>query len=84
MSDSGTVAGPDWPPKRFKDAVETASSAIWLAQDMAVGYGEAMPVLTLHRFTVEDYYRMAETGVLQPDTRVELLDGEVIDAHSRP
>jgi Uma2 family endonuclease len=32
-----------------------------------------------HRFTVKDYYRMAETGVLRPDARVELLDGRIID-----
>ncbi len=38
-----------------------------------------MALLTPHRFTVEDYYRMAETGVLAPDARVELLEGEVID-----
>lgn len=38
-----------------------------------------MPVQTLHRFTVRDYHRMAETGVLRPDARVELLDGRIID-----
>jgi len=32
-----------------------------------------------HRFSVQDYYRMAETGVLRPDARVELLDGEIVD-----
>ena len=32
-----------------------------------------MPVQTQHRFSVKDYYRMAET-VLHPDARVELLD----------
>jgi hypothetical protein len=38
-----------------------------------------MAVQSTHRFNVEDYYRMAETGVLRPDVRVELLDGEIID-----
>src|SRR6266508_2524535 len=32
-----------------------------------------------HRFNVKEYYLMAETGVLRPDARVELLDGEIID-----
>ena len=38
-----------------------------------------MPVQTQHRFSVQDYYRMAESGVLHPDARVELLDGRIID-----
>ncbi len=38
-----------------------------------------MSVLAKHRFSVEDYYRMAETGVLRPDARVELLNGQIID-----
>jgi Uma2 family endonuclease len=38
-----------------------------------------MLVQTQHRFSVKDYYRMAETGVLRPDARVELLDGKIID-----
>ena len=38
-----------------------------------------MPVLTHHRFTSREYYRMAETGVLKPDARVELLDGKIVD-----
>jgi Uma2 family endonuclease len=38
-----------------------------------------MSVQTQHRFSVEDYYRMAETGVLRPGKRMELLDGKIID-----
>ena len=38
-----------------------------------------MSAQTQHRFSVEDYYRMAETGVLRPGKRVELLDGKIID-----
>lgn len=34
---------------------------------------------TKHRFTAVEYHRMGETGVLPPDARVELLNGEIID-----
>lgn len=38
-----------------------------------------MMQVAAHRFTVDDYYRMAEAGILQPDQRVELLDGQVVE-----
>ena len=33
---------------------------------------------TRRRFTVAEYYAMADAGILAPDERVELLDGDVI------
>jgi Uma2 family endonuclease len=38
-----------------------------------------MLVPTQHRFSVMDYHRLAESGVLSPAARVELLDGRIID-----
>ncbi|MFM7292474.1 MAG: Uma2 family endonuclease [Planctomycetia bacterium] len=32
-----------------------------------------------HRITVDEFYRLAEAGILRADDRVELIDGEVCD-----
>jgi Uma2 family endonuclease len=43
-----------------------------------------MPVLSapdstlLRRFSVQDYHQLAAAGVLRPDERVELLDGQIL------
>ncbi len=44
-----------------------------------MGAAELPLLLVRHRVTVDEYYRMAEVGVLAPDARVELIDGEIID-----
>lgn len=36
-------------------------------------------LLKRHRLTVDDYHRMGEAGILCQDTRVELIEGEIID-----
>ena len=36
------------------------------------------PPLLRHRFSVTDFHRMAEVGILSPDDRVELIEGELI------
>lgn len=35
--------------------------------------------LVRHRFTVDEYYRMAQAGIFSEDDRVELLDGEIVE-----
>jgi Uma2 family endonuclease len=32
-----------------------------------------------HRLTAEEYFRMAEVGLLAPEARVELIEGEIIE-----
>ena len=36
-------------------------------------------VVTHHKFTVDQYYQMAEIGILTPGQRVELIEGEIVD-----
>ena len=35
-------------------------------------------LLTRHRFTVEEYHRMGEAGILPEDNRLELINGDIV------
>jgi Uma2 family endonuclease len=38
----------------------------------------SIPTLSsLRRFTVDEYYRLAESGIIRPDERIELLEGVI-------
>src|SRR5689334_5425502 len=36
------------------------------------------PFDTAHRYTIGEYYRLVEDGLLEEDARVELLDGQIV------
>ncbi len=44
-----------------------------------MGVVEEPGLMQRHRLTIDEYYRMAEAGVLAPDARVELIEGEIVD-----
>ena len=50
-----------------------------VAYIITMGQITCMLVQTQHRFSVKDYHRMGENGVLRPNAQVELLDGKIID-----
>jgi Uma2 family endonuclease len=48
------------------------------ARSLAAAAAATATALSPHRFTVAEYYRMLEAGILHEDDRVELIDGRVV------
>jgi hypothetical protein len=67
------------PPRTHFSREHPVPSKLEIAVSNPISYAFPVAILTQHRFSVEEYYRMGETGVLRPDARVELLDGQIID-----
>jgi Uma2 family endonuclease len=58
----------------------TFTSHFWLAAPGTVMIAVMQSDLVRrHRLTVEEYFRMAEVGLLAPEARVELIEGEIFD-----
>ncbi len=59
-------------------AVASVRQLDYFDTDQLQGGVMATPI-PRRKFTVEQYYQMAATGILAPDERVELIEGEVIE-----
>ena len=57
-------------------ATATATLPVVAAPAVETAAAAAMP--EKRKFTVAEYYRMAEVGILGPEERVELIEGEVL------
>lgn len=57
------------------------SSETWktITMSFAISFDAGVtPVLPIHRFSVDQYHRLGEVGVLTPEDRVELLEGWIV------
>jgi len=43
-----------------------------------------MEMITKRKLSIDEYHRMAEVGIIGPDERVELIDGEILNMNGSP
>ena len=60
------------------ELIAAAIRDIARAKGMAPTAVESAPAPTRRRFTVAEYYAMADVGILDENDRIELLDGDLI------
>jgi Uma2 family endonuclease len=67
-----------WNGMALEFDIDSAQQLDYLDTNQTLGGVMAAPI-PRRKFTVEQYYQMAETGILAPDERVELIEGEIIE-----
>src|SRR5688572_14338478 len=68
-----------WPRRSSTSVEATADPGLWSLEAYNEPGGSTVAVSIPRRlFTVDEYYEMARVGILKPDERVELLDGEIV------
>ncbi|MGQ0743239.1 MAG: Uma2 family endonuclease [Acidimicrobiales bacterium] len=65
-----------FPADQRPSSLGPVPSAVGLSVGLRPASAAVLPAR--RQFSVDDYYRMAEAGVLGPDDRVELLRGEIV------
>ena len=66
------------PSGRRCAASDRTEATGWRTADGEAAVIEGFPLEELHPFTVEQYHRMADAGIVSPDDRVEFIEGVVV------